>query len=443
MFPSTVYSYSSIYSGGSFGSPPNNGPYYYYLDSSASPPYAYLPQQHTDILYGNQVSVQRLNMNKTSGYGTGSALTRLDEANEPAASTSSIPERSLRSCWDGRYIYMVYYYIGANYELRFASFDCQSETWVYKDVVISSQSNDIPKLVPGVYGSIDIDSNGKLYVNYDLYVSMGYHRVRWAYSINSGSTWTAGQTIPSSPGSKEGEWAYNLFCVGTNVYHFYVYGGTPYYQRCLCYNGSSWSSENTFQASSFNAYYFTGRPAIWTTSGSELMTIVCTASGVRTAYSYDSVSGSSPNWTNKLTVATDFMDTTWYHVRDMVLYNGYPVFTYFMYWTWTSCVNTFNGRWYFMGRARNSYSSWYPASSGSGYPLVTWGSAYPDEVNHIGNENFRSSQSLVPMAGGFLVSMASSGSASYTNMAWRQHQEKLCCDALPPATSGNNASWIW
>lgn len=388
---------------GSFSVFPNNGPYIYTSASSGSNG-LYIPLQHEKLNIGNAIAMGCV----TEGdrYAR-----RVDTANQPTPNPGATGERSLRSCFDGRYIYMVYYYVSTNYELRFARFDCETATWVAKDIIIVSQSNDFPRRVPGVYGSIDVDSNGKLYVNYPLYSSKGYHRLNWAYSTNSGSTWTNAQTMPSSPGSMDSEVPYNIFCVGTNVYHFYTWGTLPYYQKCMCYNGSSWSSEDTFQASISAAYHFTGRPAIWTdNSGSPRMTIVCTARDNHTAYSFDSSTGSNPAWINQIMASNGtYYDSTWYYTNTVTMYNGYPYFVWWHYWNYNVQQFFHGGSLYFLGKHRETYSSW---DSGSGFQINKYG-FYPSDVYWYNSDDLRVMASSVSPDRAVYVYTGNSGSGSY------------------------------
>jgi len=338
--------------------------------------YAVLLSTYTSASPGGQ-----RNICVFKGWYTDSGWTEMDTTNRPVPR-----EDQADVCWDGRYIYVAFH---TARDVYFSKFDTQTDTWVIKDIWVAYVSS--PAVWPTVrtayeyWPQMTIDSNGKLYVIYPLYSSKGYHRVRWTYSTDGGSTWTGDQTIPSTPGSKEAEVPFNIHADGTNIYMWYNNNAAPATQCCVVYNGSGWSSIQSI--TSMSQQFPASAPIKWSDSGTWYLTQVF-SDGIPAGsyYSLDTTTGSSPNWTNKLTVLTegDFYGDFPDFKTATALYDGMPIAFYMRQPTPSSWLNRPRQV------IRTSYSSWgtpsesdtidlYPNYLGArsvnenAYPILLWG----------------------------------------------------------------------
>lgn len=287
------------------------------------------------------------------------------------------------SCYDGsRYVYVLTYDDkGGTANLRLQKFDLETETWVMIDKLIKSQSQFPQWFVESEIGrgAIDIDSNGKLYVTYNYYSTKGYHRIYWAYSTNSGSSWTVDQTISTGVGSKVTEYGFNVHAHGTNIYFWYNWNdGADQILRCKVYNGTGWSAESTVTPYATRTFC-RGRPVEWVSSGSPLLThmFVPNAEAVTVNASADTSTGSQPNWGNVLSLGNQLYPLGYYNIG---LYNGKP---FHLTTSYTGYPN--DPARDIRGIPRTSYSAW-----GSLTLLYTSGSYFfhPAIANPNNNNDF-------------------------------------------------------
>lgn len=288
------------------------------------------PQYFSGPIIRNDYLYALLQYSYSTGWDSGSYGYRVvrgwyDESYWPAIDQDNAPtfSRIEDAVYDDRYFYIVTANFGSVDYLRFQKFDTETETWVLKDVEIASTSTSFPiaSSSDNSYAQIAVDSNGKLYVCYNYYSSKGYHRARWAYSNNSGSTWTSDQTIPTGVGTKVAEYSFNVHAHGTNIYFWYHWNDGTYTKRCRVYNGTDWSNESSVVFSGDK--WCKGRACHWTTSGSEIITQLFKANWVIGTYSVDTTTGSQPNWGNTLTVTT--VSNTNDRAHSKGLYNGSPI----------------------------------------------------------------------------------------------------------------------
>lgn len=246
-----------------------------------------------------------------------------DASNAPTTQNylGSVPD-----CWfDGRYIHIAHCSSTAQVYSRF---DCEDETW---DITDQNVITDAPKAFfpSDKYHSITVrPSDGRIFYAYtEDEPKKGYFRARYAYSDN-GTSWTTGQTIPSSPDAKEVEYQLCIWFDDDEIMHyFYSWNGvTTDYDRLRCWNGAAWSAETTCAANTYPRCF--NRPGQWDDSGTKKVTMAAEYAYACYAIDITYTSGSVPSFGSWTSIHADTTGGTVDDGRAVVIYDDEPmVFT--------------------------------------------------------------------------------------------------------------------